>query len=271
MVEKIKTVKNPLTIIAIFAALSEICSTAVLPLLSIEIQWYFMWFVIIFPVLLLLLFFYTLNTKHFVLYAPSDYKDESNYLKTFGKADDEQVIKKISSEYSNDSDSVVLSNIPDRSAIPDKSELRELNRAAKMGKRLIAEKLVFAKLEKYLGAEFRQEVRLQYSTGNDFIFDGIAVKDGKFYAVEIKHVDDFNRAEKLVRNSLLKINETYLQLPTVTQNEFNLILAITTENPEIDPQILKHELLSSLPKMKFNIEVKVYKIDFMRHGVELKD
>jgi len=81
MIEKIPLVKNPLTIVAIFAGLAEIGGTIVLPLLDSDIQSIFVWYVMGFPTLLVILFFLTLNFNHRVLYAPSDYTDEANFMK----------------------------------------------------------------------------------------------------------------------------------------------------------------------------------------------
>ncbi len=83
MLEKISTVKNPLTIIAIFAGIAEVSGTIVLPFIGVENQYIFIWFLIFFPILLLLLFFFTLNFNNKVLYAPSDYQNEENYIKIF--------------------------------------------------------------------------------------------------------------------------------------------------------------------------------------------
>ncbi len=75
-----RKVSNPLTIIAIFAGLAEVAGTTVLALLPESLQRIFMWFVIVFPVLLVALFFFVLwfKPKHF--YAPSDYKDEKHFF-----------------------------------------------------------------------------------------------------------------------------------------------------------------------------------------------
>ncbi|WLE96850.1 MAG: hypothetical protein QTN59_19500 [Candidatus Electrothrix communis] len=79
MTEKVGTIKNPLTIIAIFAAISEISGTIVLPFINAEHQGLYIWFLMIFPIILVVTFFLTLNFNHKVLYAPSDYKDEENF------------------------------------------------------------------------------------------------------------------------------------------------------------------------------------------------
>jgi hypothetical protein len=80
MLEQIKSVSNPLTIIALFAALAEVAGTVAIKLVAPELQSTFIWFVMIFPTLIVALFFITLNFNAKVLYAPSDFKDEANYL-----------------------------------------------------------------------------------------------------------------------------------------------------------------------------------------------
>lgn len=73
-------VRNPLTLIAIFAALAETTAVAVLPALEKDIQSIFVWFVMLFPVTLLVLFFVTLWFKPVVLYGPGDFDDEQNFV-----------------------------------------------------------------------------------------------------------------------------------------------------------------------------------------------
>ncbi|MHA7128690.1 hypothetical protein [Algoriphagus namhaensis] len=81
MTEKIRNISNPLTIIAIFAALAEINATVSIGLVDKELQSVFIWFVILFPTLLVSLFFLTLNFNTKVIYAPSDYKDDQSFHK----------------------------------------------------------------------------------------------------------------------------------------------------------------------------------------------
>jgi hypothetical protein len=81
MTEKIGLIKNPLTIIAIFAGIAEVSGTVVLPFVSEVNQQIFIYFLVCFPCLLVLLFFITLNFNNKALYAPSDYQDETNYIK----------------------------------------------------------------------------------------------------------------------------------------------------------------------------------------------
>jgi len=80
MVENVKHVRNPLTIVAIFAGVTEISGSVILPLMAQPQQGTFLWFVMLFPFTLLILFFLTLHKNHKVLYAPSDFRDDKSFL-----------------------------------------------------------------------------------------------------------------------------------------------------------------------------------------------
>ncbi|QIE96140.1 hypothetical protein G5574_03760 [Pantoea stewartii] len=77
-------IKNPLTIIGIFAGIVEISANSVLPFLEPSQQSLYLWFLMLFPAGLVLIFFLTLNLNHVVLYAPSDYKDDGAFMDASG-------------------------------------------------------------------------------------------------------------------------------------------------------------------------------------------
>ena len=81
MIKNLQSVKNPLTIIGIFASIIEVCGNCILPQLTDECQFYYMWFLMVFPPLLVTYFFIVLLFKPRSLYAPSDFQDEKNFLK----------------------------------------------------------------------------------------------------------------------------------------------------------------------------------------------
>jgi len=74
-------ITNPLTVIGIFATLAEVAGTIVLPSLPEVLQSYFLIYVIGFPILLVALFFLTLNFNRKALYAPSDFSNEDNFMR----------------------------------------------------------------------------------------------------------------------------------------------------------------------------------------------
>lgn len=75
-------VSNPLTIVAIFAGLAEAFATIALIYVPHDIQLIFVYFVMVFPTLIVLIFFAVLIFKHTVLYAPGDFADESMFLES---------------------------------------------------------------------------------------------------------------------------------------------------------------------------------------------
>lgn len=81
----INHIKNPLTIIGIFAGIVEISANLVLPFLESPQQSIYIWFLMLFPAALVIFFFITLNFNHVTLYAPSDYNDDKGFMQANGK------------------------------------------------------------------------------------------------------------------------------------------------------------------------------------------
>jgi|GEM_PF-5877326 len=70
--------------VALFAAISEVAMAVVFTKLSDKLQEIFIWFVMGFPILLILLFFFVLYHKPAVFFAPGDYKKEELYVASIG-------------------------------------------------------------------------------------------------------------------------------------------------------------------------------------------
>jgi len=83
-VSNISHIKNPLTIVGIFAGIVEVSANLVLPFLEPAQQNVYVWFLMFFPAGLVIVFFITLNFNHVALYAPSDYKDDSGFMEANG-------------------------------------------------------------------------------------------------------------------------------------------------------------------------------------------
>ncbi|MCU7248512.1 hypothetical protein [Pseudomonas koreensis] len=76
-----KKISNPMTVIAIFAVISETSAAVSLPFLENKEREIYVWFLISFPFYLLFLFFITLNFNYRSLYSPSDFEKDKNFLK----------------------------------------------------------------------------------------------------------------------------------------------------------------------------------------------
>jgi hypothetical protein len=90
MIKPKRKITNPMTIIAIFAALSETSAAVSLPFLDNKEREIYIWFLISFPFYLLFLFFATLNFNYRSLYAPTDFEKGKHFIKVMGNADQPQ-------------------------------------------------------------------------------------------------------------------------------------------------------------------------------------
>ena len=87
MIKLKQRITNPMTVIAIFATLSETSAAISLPFLDNEDRSLYIWFLISFPFYLLLLFFATLNFNYRSLYAPSDFEKGKHFMKVLDNAE----------------------------------------------------------------------------------------------------------------------------------------------------------------------------------------
>lgn len=77
-------VQNPLTMVSIFAAISEVAMAYVITKLSDNLQQIFIWFVMAFPSVLVIIFFFILYKKPAVFFSPGDYQKEELYVSSIG-------------------------------------------------------------------------------------------------------------------------------------------------------------------------------------------
>jgi hypothetical protein len=84
------SVRNPLTLMAVFAGLAEVSATVALPQLDRCVQSIFVWFVITFPFGIVLPFFVLLWFRPHHLYGPGDFRKDPTWLTEMpGKVDPE--------------------------------------------------------------------------------------------------------------------------------------------------------------------------------------
>ena len=78
MIKQPFKINNPLTLIAIFSMLTETSAAVSLPYIDSDNQHIYVWFLIIFPSLLITLFFLTLNFNNKSLYSPKEHTQENH-------------------------------------------------------------------------------------------------------------------------------------------------------------------------------------------------
>ncbi|GHV11408.1 hypothetical protein FACS189491_02610 [Spirochaetia bacterium] len=190
MKEKIDHIKNPLSIIAVFSGISEISASAVLPFISEKLQGIFIWFLIFFPIFLILLFFITLWTKHFVLYAPSDYSSDDSFLKVIPQTGQEIKNKFFEDTFmqnkENDKPNIDSNNLT--------NSIDYTNPGFDVTNRdnyVLAEQLCLNKLKEKLGSNFKTQCTI--TAGRISIkLDGLLKDRDHWYFYEIKYFPAIN-------------------------------------------------------------------------------
>lgn len=248
MIENVKAVKNPLTIIAIFAGIAEISGTVVLPFITPENQAVFVWFLIIFPVALIVLFFLTLNFNNKVLYAPSDFQDEQNYvnMNQLPRATKEEKIQKLNDELEDieleieiDGEDVKVKKIDKSDTSTQvvenkKTEFSPLsfNSTTTNMRSVIVRAEEFAL--KKISEEFNSKIERDVKSYDGFVFDGIVREEGVVTAIEIKFIETDSRlAAKmfLLDKSIFRMYKGLQSFTNRTSNCKLLLVFVTHKMP----------------------------------------
>lgn len=277
MIEKIGHIRNPLTVIAIFAAISEVGGTLVLPFLEPESQKLYLWFLMGFPILLVLVFFITLNWNHRVLYAPSDYKDENNFLRMLSYATEEERIQKLEQEASesakdeeegvSDSHSVDADQ-PSRagSRLPrfEKVDKSHVSRASLDEYRQV-EELALNHLSGEIGIDFlHREVALQVNDRRRIIFDALAIEPtGDVHAVEVKYSRLGQFSPAIVERTILQAEYAARSYQSQHSQRFVLHLVFVLKVDDGRGERIRKMMEDKSKAYDVEIEVHIFNLDEM--------
>lgn len=287
MVEKIGHIKNPLTVIAIFAAIAEISGTTVLPFIESDNQGIYIWFLMFFPVFLVGTFFLTLNFNHKVLYAPSDYKNEDNFLKSFGKATIQEKEDKLREEIEEAEDnstpeensveaddSGVPSDGSPGSSVPPRSttnfSLNSERHSSLMANVSLAEKLSIIKLSKDMGLEFKTDVRFETPSSRKIIFDGLALDKNKIHAVEVKLFRHEYVNPSRLDKVLLEAELMASQLKGIDSKELVIHFMAVIDNPEVNINRVKERLARYLERYDVNVKLHVVTLEDLKNEYQYR-
>lgn len=191
MTDKVNTVKNPLTIIAIFAGLAEVSGTIVLAALGIQLQAIFIWFVILFPSALVILFFITLNFNPKVLYSPGDFKDENNFITTMYPNISEHSINKIEVNKENVQVYKGINEILNTTLQNGKSKFSSIDNEEFRDKQLIAKANEFFKF--FMKQIEQSDIRSKF---DNFSF---GMHSDDMYLLSVKIKQEENETDRLSR------------------------------------------------------------------------
>jgi len=265
LIEKVSHVKNPLTVIAIFAGLAEVSGTIVLPFLEKNTQQTYVWFLMGFPCLLVLLFFITLLMKHHVLYAPSDFRDDKLFADLFIHGSGAVRAQKLEEEIAGETVSEPTPQQDVHRTIVAKDALKRDVRASA----LLAEEWVLAKLSKDLGVQFHRNVTLRGQPNT--MFDAVAITAGRTLAVEVRFTRHTGFPREKLARTFDQVHSFILMLPEERRVNFQFVLAVAvdTEAPE-RLEKLESFLTRIAADYPFNTSVKIYNFSELEKEFHIK-
>jgi hypothetical protein len=286
MSNKLGTVKNPLSVIAIFAGIAEISGAAVLPHISPENQQLYIWFLMSFPFALIILFFITLNWNYKVLYAPSDFQNEENFV-NLQKASFSETLSKLKDEVfeetDEENDDLTANSIPeptvsvnDFKETVSKSELklevgqfstkeereeqrqivRKLNRLRMREERAV-ERLLLDRIQNDLNVIIERDMKYE-SAGRRTMFDGVIRNGNNITAIEARRMNKNTVSVSYWMHIERRYNDFYSSLNESEKKEFSLIYSVVTDENVSE---LTQYLERKLTKLIFPVTIKVYDFD----------
>lgn len=273
-------IKNPLTVIAIFAGVTEVGGTFVLPhITDVCNQRIYIGFLIVFPTYLITLFFLMLWKKHTHLYAPSDYSNESNFVaaagtQVFAKIE-EEIREDGASERSNldageivspsDSEADVVSPVGDEvTGQVTTHQATPADTDDPLQMHLHAEDLAFRRLEAEFGTKFSRRV----SPGNrrDLVFDGVRLKEeGGIDVVEVRYTRHPYYNSILTMRTFKQTVSYYWSLSETARLSFGLVFVVVFDGvPEDGRYAYLQALRKDLDGLPFLSELRGYDLAVLR-------
>jgi len=278
-----KLARNPLGIIALFLLLVYGIAGLVFGLaaknLSVLERQPLIWFLVVFPVLVLVLFAWLVARHHTKLYAPSDYRDTEGFFRALSATEQrarvdaevevlqaevveerERVEGTLSPPPRDDVRREALDTTRDRSnTVVQPNQRQSTSSIVATARRdlraavVLAEDLAFRELETEFGAPTVRHVGVSTPSG-EYHLDGM-IRTVPKIGVEVKYIRSPAHWQQAVDEGIAKA----AQLRTISPNPWKLLLAIVLDR--ISPrqrEIIGPQVSARIARSEMSIELRVY-------------
>jgi hypothetical protein len=186
-----KLTHNPLGIIALFIVLVYAFASLVVGFganLEQAQKTPLIWFLVLFPVLVLLVFAWLVSRHHMKLYAPADYRDEKLFVYPISPEEQRLRLQDEADAIQSVEPSAGGPEHPqDDKTRPVSSAAAASERNSVVSKYLMAEDLALRQLEGELGLPIERQVEILFSGGR-IMLDGLVRRGDQFTGIEVKYV-----------------------------------------------------------------------------------
>lgn len=278
--------KNPLGIIGLFVSLIYGIACIVLVFSTAHLLAYqntiLICFIVLFPILLLRVFFVLVTKYNTKLYSPDDYKDPNIYIQA---TSDNKAVKEAKIQYKDNVTEVAKADQSNAKDITHFTQPDETSPAIKdteivspldpdelssfIKNYVLLQDLVLRELEIEFSSPIRRQVRL-FQGSNSIDFDGSLTKKGSLIGIEVKYIND----SSLSSNIMKELDKTLHTFDLCAKNSasfknYIVIIALVLNNEQAETSV-KDQLSEMLKKLKnISLEVKTYTTQniFQKYGI----
>ena len=244
-----KLARNPLGILALFLLLvygvaGLVFGVAARTLTSQERQ-PLIWFLVVFPVLVLLLFAWLVTRHHTKLYAPTDFADNEGFFRALTVHERRERLEREVAVIESDAP-VAESASPSSVGLPSTAAMR----ADLRYRVIVAEDLAIRELE----TEFDRPILRQVSVGADRGVDGVFTLQDRQVAVEIKYLRTLKNAVRVASEGVATANS----LATAIRNAMPVTLLIAVVVDMDDTNAIERVRSMLTAHLPVSIKLRVY-------------
>lgn len=253
--------RNPLGILALFLVLVYGFACLVVGLgtksLNETERFPLIWFLVLFPILVLWIFYLLVTRHHRKLYAPSDYKDEKFFVTPMP----EEVIQaRVEEEVS----AAIAQQMP--TTEPINAKLSQATTQTLRASYFEAEKLAFKALEQDLGFFIQQQVLIKGSHYK-FEFDGFAIVKKTLHFFEVKYFQHPIFKREFIEAALHKVASVAFSSSVFDSDKydeviFHLVVVVGFRDETIEE--FARKLKSRIRSELFAVEYHFYDLEDLR-------
>lgn len=277
MSEKVGHIRNPLTVISIFAGLAEVSGTVILPFLNQDMQQIYVWFLMFFPVVLVLAFFLTLNFNRRVLYAPTDFQKEQHFVDLISAATPEAREEKLKDEV------VQLKRMEEKqrqavfpnntlTSLPPYAPLASINNdETRRSKVSMTEALALQLISHELRRPITPGIKLtgRYPS-QSMVFDGVVDDGESLKAIEVKYFPNGYFQTSDVKKFFAEVERLHLDITDQQDKALSLMFVVVTDEDAQGQDRIRNRLLATASRYAMPIEIKVYSAIDLLESAEKK-
>lgn len=242
--------KNPLGVIGLFLVLVYGFASLVLGMggakLESQERMPLIWFLVLFPLLVLAAFYRLVTHHHKKLYAPSDFRDERLFFQPLAEA---EIERKVNEEVESiEAAESKASSLEGAYAFASQTNLR--------ARYVEAERLGFLALEEKLGLPVQKHISLQ-SHGRSYTFDGLLLSEKEARLIEIKYFSRPTFKREFLEAPLFRAS-SFLWAQMFDKNRENI-----TFNFVIVMDFPKEHISNFTNQVQQNVGTDLFKVEFL--------